>query len=342
MPTITLSCAVSSDGFLDDISDQRAILSSEEDLSAILSLRAQSDMIVIGAETMRRDNPSLATRGDTYFKIRKAAGRAPHPVKVVISRSGHVPNTSKFFTDGNSEKIVLKEDFGDADALVDTLFELARMRGLNDILIEGGATLLHQVIATGRADQWRLAISDHILGERGYAFLAAPQTLLKTYPVRESANLGGTQVHWLDLRVHRLSELMTQAFDLSAQCPPSKTAFSVGAIACDASLKVLSTGFSRETGAKDHAEEALLAKLDGPVHTVFCTLEPCLTRASKPTGCAQRLVKAGVKRVIYAVAEDGTFTDQAGLKYLREHGVALIHLPGFEARFRQVNAALYR
>ena len=72
----------------------------------MLALRAEMDMIVIGAETLRRDNPSLATRGDVHFETRNAADRAPHPVKVVVTRSGDIPTNRAFFETGTAEKII--------------------------------------------------------------------------------------------------------------------------------------------------------------------------------------------------------------------------------------------
>lgn len=308
----------------------------------MLALRADMDMIVIGGQTLRRDNPSLATRGEANFARRREGERTDHPIKLVVTRDGDIPTDRKFFTDGDGPKLVLHGDWDRPDDLIDAILATAGDHGANDILIEGGATLLRQVLASGRGSEWRLAVSPMRMGGTGHAFLEDPQTLLSTYPVASHVNLGGTDVFTLDLTKHRLTRLMNDAFALSQKCPPSDTAFAVGAIACDETLKGLATGYSRETGEKDHAEEALLSKLEGQTpHTVICTLEPCLTRASKPTGCSERLVKAGAKRVVYAVAEDATFTEQKGLSYLSDHGVELIHLPGFEDQFRAVNRALY-
>lgn len=160
--------------------------------------------------------------------------------------------------------------------------------------------------------------------------------------VTDTESLGDTAVFHIDLLLSRAKPLMAQALTLSEQCPASETAFAVGAIACTEDLTVLATGYSRETGPHDHAEEALLSKLNTSPHTVICTLEPCLTRASKPTGCAQRLVDAGVQRVIYAVAEDRTFTAQTGLAHLHTHGIELLHLSGYENWFRTVNRPIYK
>jgi len=348
MVTLTLSCAVSSDGYLDDRSDHRAILSSPEDLDAVLALRAQSDMIVIGAETLRRDNPSLATRGKTHIATRKAAGLAPDPIKLVVTRSGEIPHDRAFFKTGQGEKIILSQSPVDTSATVeffsgdpiDAISKLAETRGLSNVLIEGGAQML--TLALPRARWLRLAISPKKLREHGHARLFDDQEAF-TAPlsVMRREKLGDTTVLHIDLLRSRAKPIMAEAFHLSEQCPPSETAFAVGCVGCTADLSALGTGYSRETGPNDHAEEALLSKLGDAPHTVICTLEPCLTRASKPIGCAQRLVDAGVKRVIYAVAEDRTFTEQTGLAYLREHGVEVLELGGYEERFRTANPLIY-
>lgn len=312
-------------------------------------MRAQMDMIVIGAETLRRDNPSLATRGDAHISARKAAGRARDPVKVVVTRSGDIPLDRAFFKTGTAETIILSQSPTDSSGSVklfngdpvDAILALAKTRSLSDILIEGGAQMLH--LALPRARYLRVAISTRELGDAGHARLFDDlKTFMAAMHVTGTEDLGDTRVFHIDLLLSRAMPLMARALKLSEQCPPSETAFAVGAIACTEALSILATGYSRETGPNDHAEEAMLSKLDAPLHTVICTLEPCLTRASKPTGCAQRLVNAGVQRVIYAVAEDATFTAQNGLAHLRTHNVELLHLAGYEDWFRAVNDPIYQ
>lgn len=346
--TLHLSCAVSSDGYLDDTAPERAILSSPEDLQAVLGLRAQMDMIVVGAETLRRDNPSLATRGAPHIAARKTAGRTADPVKVVVTRSGDIPHDRAFFHTGSAETIILSQTPTAAPGTVETfdgdpitaICKLAENRGLSNILIEGGAQMLR--LALPRARYLRLAVSTGALGDGGHARLFDDLgDFMRPLYATKTEDLGGTRVFHIDLLLSRAKPLMERALRLSEQCPRSQTAFAVGAIACTEDLRVLATGYSRETGPKDHAEEALLSKLNTAPHTVICTLEPCLTRASKPTGCAQRLVKAGVRRVIYAVAEDTTFTAQTGLKHLRAHDVELLYIKGYEVQFRAVNDPIY-
>jgi len=306
------------------------------------------DMIVIGAETLRRDNPSLATRGEPHFASRKAAGRAAHPVKVVVSRSGKIPADRAFFDTADAQTIVLSQTPTEAPGTnihldgdpIDAIVALAEARGLSDVLIEGGAQML--TLAMPRARSLRLAVSPRALGDSGHARLLDDIIqFMDGLHVTETETLGDTRVFYIDLLLSRAMPLMARALDLSKRSAPSTTAFAVGAIACTEDLDVLATGYSRETGPHDHAEEAMLSKLTAAPHTVICTLEPCLTRASKSVGCAQRLVSAGTQRVIYAVAEDDTFTAQTGLAHLKDHNIELLHLPGYEDGFRAVNGSIY-
>src|SRR6516162_2630498 len=80
---------------------------------------------------------------------------------------------------------------------------------------------------------------------------------------------------------------MRVAVSLAWECPPSDTAFSVGAVIVGADGAELSHGFSREGGDPAvHAEEAALGKLaDGGPRldgaTMYSTLEPCTARKSR-------------------------------------------------------------
>ena len=58
-PYTLLSCAMSLDGYLDDASDRRLILSNEADFDRVDEVRAGCDAILVGAATVRNDNPRL-------------------------------------------------------------------------------------------------------------------------------------------------------------------------------------------------------------------------------------------------------------------------------------------
>ncbi|WP_254189949.1 deaminase [Nocardia noduli] len=125
---------------------------------------------------------------------------------------------------------------------------------------------------------------------------------------------------------------MLEAIEWARRCPPSETAFSVGAVIV-ADGAVLSTGYSRETDPKVHAEEAALNKLDADdprlaAATIYSTLEPCSQRGTVTRSpCTDRILAAGIPRVVIAWREPSTFvTNCVGVEKLREHGVTVVEL----------------
>jgi len=58
-PYVLLSCAMSVDGFIDDTTAERLLLPNAADFDRVDQVRAESDAIMIGAVTLRRDNPRL-------------------------------------------------------------------------------------------------------------------------------------------------------------------------------------------------------------------------------------------------------------------------------------------
>ncbi len=147
-------------------------------------------------------------------------------------------------------------------------------------------------------------------------------------PGRPQADL-----HWL-----------REAIELSRRCPPSQSAFSVGAVLVSDAGRVLATGHSRERDPKDHAEEVALARAAGdsllPGATLYSSLEPCLARASRPRSCAELILAAGIPRVVIAWLEPPLFAAGGGAGALRRGGVTVVEIPWLAGLARSVNAHL--
>ncbi|TQM14426.1 dCMP deaminase [Pseudonocardia kunmingensis] len=140
-------------------------------------------------------------------------------------------------------------------------------------------------------------------------------------------------------------ELLARAVELARRCPPSQTAFSVGALVVDAAGDVLAEGWSRRRDPHDHAEESALADLGAgwrapPAITVYSSLEPCSARASRPRTCSELILAAGVDRVVFAWREPSLFVDGEGAELLRAGGVEVVELPELAAAARAPNAHL--
>ena len=131
---------------------------------------------------------------------------------------------------------------------------------------------------------------------------------------------------------------MRLAVSLAGMCPPSETAFSVGAVVVDAAGTELSRGFSREGGDRlVHAEEAALGKITPgdprlAAATIYSTLEPCSQRKSRPRTCTELIIAAGLRRVVIAWREPALFVANCqGVELLARAGITVTELPEFAA-----------
>ena len=136
---------------------------------------------------------------------------------------------------------------------------------------------------------------------------------------------------------------LAAAVELSRRCPPSESAFSVGAIVVDTAGNRLAEGFSRQFEDHDHAEEVALRSLGGADltgSTVYSSLEPCSIRLSRPASCSALIVATGIPRVVFALAEPPIFVPGDGANLLRGSGVEVIERPELADLVRQINAHL--
>ena len=113
-PYTLLSCCVSLDGYLDDASPQRLVLSPAADLERVDAERARCDAILVGAETVRRDDPRLLVRSEGCRAARVARGLSPTPLRVTVTASGDLDPGARIFTEPGSGTVVFARGAGGA------------------------------------------------------------------------------------------------------------------------------------------------------------------------------------------------------------------------------------
>lgn len=238
------------------------------------------------------------------------------------------------------------------------LTHLHDVRGVRRLMVEGGGRVHTQLLRQGLADELQLALAPLVVGEPDAPRLfghgdypGGPRNrlrLVETRPVGDivlmryvptapgTGNVPSAADHrWLAL-----------ACELAAECPPSRTAFSVGAVVVAADGTELARGYSRESDPVSHAEEAALAKIEPgdprlAAATVYSSLEPCARRASRPAPCARLILDAGVRRVVTAWREPDTFVAGAdGSGLLAAAGADVLVLPEYEADAKAPNRHL--
>jgi riboflavin-specific deaminase-like protein len=368
-PYVLISCAMSVDGRIDDTSPERLVLSGPADLARVDELRASCDAIVVGANTIRRDDPRLLIRDPELRIRRRAAGRPEHPVRVTLTSTGDLDPARRFFARlpgappplvycaspavpvararfGTLADII---DAGDPPSVRDIFSDLIK-RSLRRVLVEGGAAVLRDILIAGLADELQLAVAPFFVGEEGAprfalpgAYPAGPADPMTLAGVRR---LGGVvALRYLLGPGGDDTRFLRAAIELSRQCPPSDTAFAVGAIVVAADGDVMATGFSREQEPQDHAEEVALRKLDPAdprlaTATIYSSLVPCGARASRVVTCVQHILAAGIGRVVFAWREPPIFTEGRGAEQLQAAGITVVEVPELAETAAAINAAV--
>ncbi|MFD6751693.1 RibD family protein, partial [Streptomyces anthocyanicus] len=183
-PHVLLSAAVSLDGFLDDTGPERLLLSGAADFDRVDEVRASCDAILVGAGTLRADNPRLLVNSAERRAARVADGRPAYPLKVTVSGSGDLDPEAQFWHTGG-EKAVYTTDEGARRAagllhglpgvdIVATGPELDRrvllehlhdVRGVRRLMVEGGGRVHTQLVREGLADELQLAVAPLFVGQ---------------------------------------------------------------------------------------------------------------------------------------------------------------------------------
>lgn len=189
-PYVLLSCAMSLDGYIDDRSGEPLRLSGAEDIDRVDELRAGCDAIIVGAGTIRADNPILLLRSAARREARLARGARPDPARVVISSSGNLDPAARIFTTGADRIVYVRTaalaavrdrlggaadvaDAGDPPTLGTVVADLAA-RGVTRVLVEGGTSLHTQFLAGGLADELVLAVAPFFVGDAAAPRLVQP------------------------------------------------------------------------------------------------------------------------------------------------------------------------
>ncbi|MBW0269709.1 deaminase [Nocardia sp. MH4] len=180
-PFVLLSVATSLDGYIDDASAQRLLLSNSADFDRVDQVRAESDAILIGARTLRTDNPRLLVNSAVRRADRVTAGKPEYPVKITVTASGELDPELRFWHTGG-DKLVYTTDSG-AARLGDRLAGLAEVvalgpelslaalvddlgaRGIGRLMVEGGTAMHTGFLAADLVDEIRLAIAPILVGD---------------------------------------------------------------------------------------------------------------------------------------------------------------------------------
>jgi len=188
-PYTILSCGMSLDGYLDAADNERLVLSNEADLERVDAVRAECDAILVGAATVRNDNPRLLVRSRALRQQRRERGLGETPMKVTITEQADLNACNSFFSTGDSDKLVYcasravpaaRQRLGGVATVIDggQPVDLPQMvqdlfdRGVRRLMVEGGGRIHTQFLTADLADELHLVIAPFFVGNsRAHRFV---------------------------------------------------------------------------------------------------------------------------------------------------------------------------
>ncbi|MEP6955582.1 MAG: bifunctional diaminohydroxyphosphoribosylaminopyrimidine deaminase/5-amino-6-(5-phosphoribosylamino)uracil reductase RibD [Chthoniobacterales bacterium] len=155
-PLVIAKCGMSLDGRLTRPAGEPQWMTSAAARAHANARRGLVDAILVGAETVRTDNPRLT--------VRKARA-AQQPWRVVLTRSGKLPPHAHLFTDAFRERTLVFNN----EPLADVLDQLGG-RDVTSVLIEGGGEVLAQACDARLIDRVELYLAPLFTGGPVLAF----------------------------------------------------------------------------------------------------------------------------------------------------------------------------
>ena len=155
-PFVIAKCGMSLDGKLTRSPGEPRWITSNVARRHALKLRAQVDAILVGAKTLRADNPRLTVRG-----IRGAK----QPWRVVVSRSGNLPKGARLFRDKMKSRTLVYQGASLSQALNDL-----GKKEVTSVLIEGGGEILGAALDARLIDRVQIYLGPLITGGPVMAF----------------------------------------------------------------------------------------------------------------------------------------------------------------------------
>ena len=181
-PHVFVNAAMSADGKLSTYERRQVKISGPGDFRRVDRLKAGADAVMVGIGTVLADDPSLTVKDPALVAAREAAGRGPHPVRVVVDSQGRIPLDAAVLHRGDglrvvgvseaapAEKRAALEEYAtvvvagrervDLALLLERLYNL----GVRRLMVEGGGTLIAALATAGLVDEFYVYVGNMIIG----------------------------------------------------------------------------------------------------------------------------------------------------------------------------------
>ena len=193
VPWVIAKVGQSLDGRITRPAGEPSWITSDSARSHARRLRLRADAILIGAETLRMDNPHLTLR-DADIGTGKE-----QPWRVVLTRSGRLPADAHLFTDEFKDRTIVLQNLSFPDVLKDL-----GSRGIVTVLVEGGGNVMGQAFQSQEVDEVFWYIAPRICGSGRPSIVGLPLPYsiplehAKVLPIADNVCITGYPV-WPDV-----------------------------------------------------------------------------------------------------------------------------------------------
>jgi diaminohydroxyphosphoribosylaminopyrimidine deaminase / 5-amino-6-(5-phosphoribosylamino)uracil reductase len=155
-PFVIAKCGMSLDGRLTRRPNEPRWITGRDARGDVHQLRACVDAVLVGAETVRADNPHLTVRGVL---------QARQPWRIVLTRSGQLPRRARVLSDKFADRTLIYK----RKSLASVLKDLGK-RGITSVLIEGGGEVLGEALDKRLIDKVQIYLGPVLTGGPVLAF----------------------------------------------------------------------------------------------------------------------------------------------------------------------------
>lgn len=176
--------AVSLDGQIATAAGEPASFGSAEDRREMARLRAWSDAVLVGAATLRADDPTLGIFDARLRAARRSEGRPDEPLRCVVTRGGKLSKRLRFFRHASERPPIvfapreaarrLARALGESATVIESpgasvspravVEALSKRHGVRSLLIEGGGDLHFDFLRAGLVNEIRVTLAPVLLG----------------------------------------------------------------------------------------------------------------------------------------------------------------------------------
>lgn len=168
-PHVIVNCAMTADGKIAGKARRQVRISSAEDLERVRKMRAESDAILVGVNTILADDPHLTV---------KDLGREENPLRIVLDSYGRTPEKAKVLDDRARTLMVTQcactkswpcvevVRFGEGLVDLHALMKELEARGVRKLMVEGGGETIWSFFRAGLVDEYRVFVGPMVLGGR--------------------------------------------------------------------------------------------------------------------------------------------------------------------------------